>query len=135
MIRRILIFLLSGVLLTPGFGFRSTIISTRNIKSLPPNKKIYFVDIDCTICLTYKNNYKKSIPNYDKINILNRLYDDGNQIHYWTSRGMLSGKNWDTFTIDQLNSWGVKYDSINMDKPHYDYWIDDKAINIHDFPS
>ena len=44
----------------------------------------------------------------------------------------MSGKNWDDFTINQLNRWNVKYTTINMDKPHYDLWIDDKTININD---
>ena len=66
------------------------------------------------------------------IDFFNNLYDKGNIIHYWTSRGMNSGKNWDAFTIAQMKAWKVKYDTLNMNKPHYDYWIDDKAINIDD---
>ena len=54
-------------------------------------------------------------------------------MHYWTARGALSGINWDEFTVQQLESWNVKYDSINMGKPHYDVWVDDKAINARDF--
>ena len=54
-------------------------------------------------------------------------------MHYWTSRGALSKKNWDKLTVKQLLSWGVKYHTINMGKPHYDVWIDDKAINVKHF--
>jgi hypothetical protein len=50
-----------------------------------------------------------------------------------TVRGAYSGKNWDDFTVNQLESWDVKYHTINMGKPHYDVWIDDKAINANDF--
>ena len=67
-----------------------------------------------------------------KIKILNKLYEDGNEINYWTARGAMSGQNWDDFTINQLNRWNVKYTTINMDKPHYDLWIDDKTIHIND---
>ena len=61
------------------------------------------------------------------------LSEKGHQIHYWTARGANSGKNWDELTVQQLNSWGVRYNSINMGKPHYDIWIDDKAINAKYF--
>lgn len=94
--------------------------------------KKYIVDIDGTICFTEKSNYHKSIPDYNKIKLLNKLYEDGNEINYWTARGAVSGKNWDDFTIKQLHNWNVKYTSINMDKPHYDLWIDDKTIHIDD---
>lgn len=95
--------------------------------------KIYIIDIDGTICDTKKSNYNESTPKLNNIKKFNKLYDMGNEIHYWTARGALSGKNWDKYTIEQLNKWGVKYTSINMGKPHYDVWIDDKAINIIDF--
>lgn len=96
------------------------------------NPKIFFVDIDNTICYTNGSDYQNSEPMKDNIEFFNTLYDEGNEIHYWTARGMKSEKNWDFFTIEQLKLWGVKYDTLNMNKPHYDYWIDDKAINIKD---
>ena len=52
-------------------------------------------------------------------------------MNYWTARGANSGINWDDYTIRQMKFWNVKYSSINMDKPHYDIWIDDKAINVN----
>jgi hypothetical protein len=58
------------------------------------------------------------------------LYDAGNEIHYWTARGGVSGKEWTDFTIKQLNDWGVKYTSVSTGKPVYDVWIDDKAFNV-----
>ena len=61
------------------------------------------------------------------------MYDNGHEVHYWTARGANSGKNWDKLTIKLLEAWNVKYTSINMGKPHYDVWIDDKAINAEDF--
>ena len=102
-------------------------------KKLAEGKLKYMVDIDGTICSKTLSDYPKSKPLYDRIRIFNQLYSEGNEIHYWTSRGALSGKNWDQFTVDQLNSWNVLYTSINTAKPHYDVWIDDKAINIDDY--
>ena len=32
-----------------------------------------------------------------------------------------------------MKMWGVKYNTLNIGKFHYDYWIDDKAINIDDW--
>ena len=112
-----------------GYSFRRTVGNYRN-KNL--NSKIYIIDIDGTICYSKDSNYNLSKPRFDMIEKFNKLYEDGNDIHYWTARGAISEKNWDKFTIQQLNNWGVKYTSINMDKPHYDYWIDDKAINVDD---
>jgi len=108
----------------------------RNIDGTPrkynQNSKIFIVDVDNTICNTESSDYIKSEPIQENIDFFNNLYDKGNIIHYWTARGMNSGKNWDGFTIAQMKAWNVKYDTLNMNKPHYDYWIDDKAINIDD---
>jgi hypothetical protein len=86
------------------------------------------VDIDNTICRTNGSNYENSVPYTDRISYLNILYDQGNEIHYWTARGGNSGIDWYHFTKSQLESWGVKYTSFNTGKPSYDLWIDDKAI-------
>ena len=35
---------------------------------------------------------------------------------------------------NQLKEWGCKYNSLRVgDKPHYDVWVDDKAIWSEDF--
>ncbi len=93
----------------------------------------YMIDIDGTICSRTNSDYLTCIPRRDKIALFNSLYDNGHEVHYWTARGANSGKNWDKLTIKQLEAWNVKYTSINMGKPHYDVWIDDKAINAEDF--
>ena len=90
------------------------------------------IDIDGTICNTKNSDYLTSTPRLKNIAVFNKLYDQGHQIHYWTARGAISGKNWDEFTVMQLKKWKVKYSTINMGKPHYDIWIDDKAINAND---
>ena len=100
-----------------------------NLRCLDDTKKIYFIDIDGMICNTYKNDYTISTPKHNIIRRVNQLYDDGHAVHYWTARGSISGKNWDTLTLQQ---WNCKYDSLNIGKPHYDVWIDDKSIHIKD---
>ena len=112
------------------------VYSLRQIAFTKPTRinksKSYIIDIDGTICDTVNSDYLSSQPKKDIIEKFNKLYDDGYEVHYWTARGAISKKNWDYWTKRQLEGWGVKYTSINMDKPHYDYWIDDKSINVKD---
>ena len=91
---------------------------------------IIFVDIDETIC--YYNNerrYDLAQPHLDRINKINKLYDEGNMIVYWTARGTLTQKNWFQITLEQLNRWNCKFHELRMGKPAYDLFIDDKNIN------
>ena len=101
----------------------------------------YMIDIDGTICESQQYNpetdeypdYTQSVPYKDRIKQLNDLYDAGHEIYYWTARGTNSGIDWLQYTIAQLESWGVKYHSIQTGKPHYDIWVDDKAREIGNF--
>jgi hypothetical protein len=94
----------------------------------------YIVDIDNTILINKDSDYENSIPMLDRIEKLNKLFDEGHEIIYWTSRGAVSGKVWNTFTINQLRKYGCKFTQCwSVIKPHYDVWIDDKAINAQDF--
>jgi hypothetical protein len=94
---------------------------------------IYMVDIDNTICYSYDSDYNKSVPLKERIEKINKLFDQGHEIIYWTARGMSSGKDWAEFTLTQLGSWGCRYTKLIMNKPRYDVWIDDKSINSEDF--
>lgn len=93
-----------------------------------------FVDIDNTIC--YHECKKETIPDYNfakpylkRIEKINSLYYEGNTIVYWTARGTMSGINWFTITLEQLNKWGCKFHELRMGKPAYDLFIDDKNVN------
>lgn len=101
-------------------------------RTLLPYKKVYMIDIDGTICYTNNSDYYNSIPIRKNIELFNKLFENGHEINYWTARGANSGINWDDHTIQQLKDWKVKCSSINMNKPHYDVWIDDKALNVND---
>lgn len=93
--------------------------------------KVIYVDIDETICTTPNSrNYLEAIPIQENINKINKLYDQGNTIVYWTSRGSRKQINWYYLTKNQLDSWGVKYHELRVDKPYYDLFIDDKTLNI-----
>jgi hypothetical protein len=95
--------------------------------------KTFIVDIDGTICRTLNGEYEKSEPIIDRIDFFNTLYDEGHTIIYWTARGGSSGIDWTELTNQQLKDWGVKATEIRMNKPSYDFWIDDKAYNVNNF--
>lgn len=88
-----------------------------------------FVDIDNTITITKEMDYENSIPMFDRINIINKLYDKGNIITYWTGRGTVSGIDYYNLTKNQLKKWGAKYHKLLLGKPAYDIFIDDKSFN------
>ena len=106
--------------------------------------KTYVIDIDGTICSlelykrkdgTIDNDENLAKPFYGRIAHFNKLYDEGNEIHYWTARGT-STKEYEkkiTLTKKQLADWGVKYTTLKVGKPAYDVWIDDKAWNVNNY--
>lgn len=107
-------------------------------------RKTIAFDLDDVICWRpqgyedlgpFKYDYCK--PIWETIHLVNQLYDDGNEIIIYTARGM-SQYNGDVSkihsnlycrTIEQLDSWGLKYHSLVMGKIHYDVLIDDKVLN------
>jgi len=95
--------------------------------------KIY-VDIDETICF-YEGyrHYPDAIPSEENIGKINRLFDEGNEIIYWTARGAVTGIDWYEVTREQLNEWGCKYHALIVgDKPAYDLLICDKTKRIEE---
>lgn len=94
---------------------------------------IIYVDIDDTICYYSKNkkklDYSTAKPIVENINKINKLYDEGNTITYWTARGTVTGIDWTDITKEQLNKWNAKYHNLKLGKPNYDIFIDDKALN------
>ena len=90
-----------------------------------------FVDIDETICNTRRDrDYSKSTPIDEHIQKINKLYDEGHHIVYWTARGSGSGIDWKDLTEKQLSEWGVKHHELRMGKPSYDLLICDKTDRI-----
>ena len=95
---------------------------------------IYYVDIDETICTSPENrNYSQAEPIIKNIKKINKLYDEGNTITYWTARGTGSGIDWRNVTEKQFDKWGVKYHALKFGKPIYDLFIDDKNMNSQTF--
>lgn len=100
------------------------------------NKKIY-VDIDDTICYydeECKGNYNLALPCKERIEKINKLYSEGNEITYWTARGSVTKIDWYDVTKKQLALWGCKYHNLSVGKkPPYDLLICDKVINSEVF--
>jgi len=106
--------------------------------------KTYVIDIDGTIC----NNgscvsckYEDSMPIKSRIEIINKLYDEGNIIKYFTARGMgrynddieKAKEKFYSLTKIQLYMWGCKYHELILGKPSGDIYIDDKALSDNEF--
>lgn len=102
---------------------------------------IYVFDIDGTICTNTNGNYEKSIPFIERIETINRLYDEGNHIIMFTARGMGSNNNnqllainkYYSFTETQLKSWNLKFHELILGKPAADLYIDDKGAHDEQF--
>ena len=97
--------------------------------------KIIYVDIDGTICTELPSfpksavDYEAAKPLKERIDIINKLYDEGNEIHYWTARGCSTGIDWTDLTKGQLEEWGAKYHELHVGtKPHFDIYICDKSF-------
>lgn len=95
---------------------------------------IIYIDIDETICRTPDSrDYSIAVPLIENITKANKLYDEGNTVIYWTSRGTGTGCDWKDITEKQLRNWGVKYHKLKFGKPVYDLFIDDRCMNTKDW--
>ena len=110
---------------------------------------IIYIDIDGTICSEISDdsiaiqlerkrtqnieegkNYLMAEPYMNRIAHINKLYDSGHTIHYWTARGSRSDTDWTEATKAQLKKWGCKYHGLSVGtKPHFDVYICDKSFN------
>ena len=87
--------------------------------------------------------YDLAEPSQKNIAKINKLYDEGWRIIYWTARGgseksRKAGKCYYDFTWKQLKSWGCKFHDLSTGtkgkcvKPPYDLVVDDKAKRIEE---
>lgn len=92
------------------------------------------IDIDGTICDDIKNEDSHLYPSAkvfpDSISIINKLYDDGNTIVFFTARDSKDK----TTTLTWLWRNGFKFHDLIMNKPRCieddcEYiWIDNKPV-------
>lgn len=92
--------------------------------------KTYCIDIDGTICTNTEGFYKEAKPYLERISQVNKLYDNGSKIIYFTARGSTTGIDWSKVTKAQLDEWGCKYHELIFNKPFADYYIDDKSLDL-----
>ena len=101
----------------------------------------YVFDIDGTICSLTEGDYENAKPFEYRIKMINKLYDEGHKIFFYTARGMGRSNNSAIFserilfkfTEEQLNQWGVKYHRLFMGKPSGDLYVDDKGVKDEQF--
>lgn len=96
-----------------------------------------YVDIDETICYYESDReYHLAKPIVSNIHKINKLYEEGNQITYYTARGSVHKDRLDEYihlTKYQLEEWGCKYHSLSVgEKPAYDLLICDKTKRIEE---
>tara|TARA_B100000809_G_C14907292_1_gene448488 strand:- start:86 stop:499 length:414 start_codon:yes stop_codon:yes gene_type:complete len=108
------------------------------------DRRVVLVDIDETICFySGKRRYDLAEPNEKNIAKINKLYDEGWYVVYWTARGgsqksISLGLCYYEFTWKQLESWGCKFHDLSTGskgkyiKPACDMVIDDKAKRIEE---
>ena len=100
---------------------------------------IYVVDLDHTLCDTVQGpdgrwKYFEAPPIQSRIDVVNKLWEDGNTIIIETARGCRTKINHYEETFNQLRSWGLKFHTLRTGvKFGADVYIDDKAINSEDF--
>jgi len=100
----------------------------------------YVVDIDGVIC-NEDVPVDSRLPYKERIQKLNKLFDDGHIIVYFTSRGMRSTNDnqsesdakYRQLTERQLKEWGAKYHSLFFGKPNADFYIDNKNLSMEEF--
>lgn len=102
---------------------------------------IAFVDIDETICFYQGDRaYEDAVPSQENIAKINKLYDEGWIVVYWTARGSTQPDNKERLeylrelTYKQLVGWGAKFHRLEIGdkKPLYDLIVDDKAKRIEE---
>lgn len=73
--------------------------------------------------------YANVEPDKQMIEYVNQIYDSGHIVFIFTSR-------WDLYervTKKWLDKWGVKHHYFICNKPYFDCFVDDKAINNEQF--
>lgn len=86
--------------------------------------KTVFVDIDGTVC-TEEKTFERPLatPLANALDGVNRMYEAGHTIIFWTARG------WEQYKVtkDWLDRNGFKYHQLLMGKPIANVFIDDRA--------
>lgn len=90
--------------------------------------KVIMCDIDGVICSNEGGFYRQAKPIQKNIDKINALYHAGHTVILWTARGTTTGVDHTKLTEEQMEKWGVSYTALRLEKPFYDFIIDDKAL-------
>jgi hydroxymethylpyrimidine pyrophosphatase-like HAD family hydrolase len=96
-------------------------------------KQTYCFDFDGTLCTNTEGDYENAKPLHERIEKVNKLYEQGHRIIIFTARGTVTKINWKELTEKQANEWGIKYHELLFGKPAANYYVDDKGINDQTF--
>ncbi len=89
--------------------------------------KVYRIDIDGVLTNEVEgSDYVNRTPNIDNINKVNFLYKSGAEVILWTHRSEADR----SVTEDWLEKNNVKYTDLELDKPRYDWIVDDRCISL-----
>ncbi len=89
---------------------------------------IYCFDLDGTLCETNDGDYLNAVPLLRRVARVNRLYDAGHTIIIDSARGSVTGEDWHSQTLAQLEEWGVKHHQLYVGrKPYADVYVDDRG--------
>lgn len=98
-----------------------------------PSAKVFLIDIDGTICDDIRNEESHLYPTANPLpnarEIINKWYDEGNVITFFTARESKDR----AVTEEWLHRHGFKYHGLVMDKPRIkdgqEYvWIDNRKV-------
>jgi uncharacterized HAD superfamily protein len=108
-------------------------MTPREIKKMFSKAKIIYCDIDYTITKDKDSGFNEkscftATPNLKMRDILNSYYYKGKAIIYYTSRRWSKRE----ATEYWLQKNEFKYHAVVMQKPNYDVFICDKAVNAKD---
>lgn len=112
-------------------GLKEIVVNGQRISPvLPEHVKNYLIDIDGTICEDIPNEEPERMETAalfpDALQIINRWYDEGHIITFFTSRTEAHRE----VTERWLNRHGFKYHGLLMGKPrggNY-HWIDNHMV-------
>ena len=87
------------------------------------SKLTYVVDLDHTLCDTVQGpdgrwKYFEATPIQSRIDVVNKLWEDGNTIIIETARGCGTKINHYEETFNQLRSWGLKFHTLRFKYIH-----------------
>jgi hypothetical protein len=104
-----------------------------------PKGMLFVFDLDNTLCKTVRKadgnwDYENAEPIIDRIEMVNRLFNQGAIIYVETARGSVSKVDWYQKTSKQISAWGLKFHKLRAGtKFPGDFFVDDKAINSEFF--